>query len=110
MPAANAGEAGTAVYAAHRDTHFAFLGDIKPGDNIVVTRADGRQFTYTMTGSEVVRWDQSGISADALGHQLALATCWPLDGKTHGPLRYVVHAVMKNTVAPRGAATPPSRF
>ncbi|CAN5443401.1 class GN sortase [soil metagenome] len=100
---ANAGEPGTAVYAAHRDTHFAFLGDVKPGDDITVTRADGRQFSYVMTGSEVVRWDQSGITVDARGYQLALATCWPLDGKTHGPLRYVVHAVMKNEVAANGA-------
>jgi sortase A len=94
-----AGELGTAVYAAHRDTHFAFLGDVRPGDDITVTRSDGRAFSYTMTGSEVVRWDQSGITADARGYQLALATCWPLDGKTRGPLRYVVHAVMKKDVA-----------
>src|SRR5262249_16465374 len=30
----DAGEPGTAVYAAHRDTHFAFLGRIVTGDEI----------------------------------------------------------------------------
>lgn len=99
---ADAGEPGTAVYAAHRDTHFVFLGDVRPGDDITVTRSDGRTFSYTVTGSEIVRWNQSGITADARGYQLALATCWPLDGKTRGPLRYVVHAVMKKQVASVG--------
>ncbi len=92
---ADAGEAGTAVYAAHRDTHFAFLGEVRPGDDIVVTRADGRIFTYEMTGFEIVRWDNSGITADARGSELALVTCWPFDAKTRGPLRYVVHATLK---------------
>lgn len=92
---AEPGETGTAVYAAHRDTHFAFLGAVKPGDTIEVTRADGKKFTYEMTGFDIVRWDNSGISADARGSGLALVTCWPLDGKTRGPLRYVVHATLK---------------
>lgn len=92
---AEPGEPGTTVYAAHRDTHFAFLGAVKVGDTIEVTRADGRIFTYETTGSEIVRWDNSGISTGARGAQLALVTCWPLDGKTRGPLRYVVHATLK---------------
>ena len=89
-----AGERGTAVFAAHRDTHFAFLGDVVPGDRIVVTRDDGLTFTYEVTGSEVVRFDHSGIDANASGRWLALATCWPLDGTFRGPMRYVVHARM----------------
>jgi sortase A len=89
-----AGERGTAVYAAHRDTHFRFLGDLKPGDQISVTRADGVRFTYHVTGAQVVRAQQSGIDAHAPGFHLALASCWPLDGLTHGPLRYVVSARM----------------
>ncbi|MGE0237459.1 MAG: class GN sortase [Parvibaculaceae bacterium] len=89
------GERGTAVYAAHRDTHFRFLADLEPGDEIKVTRDNGLTFTYEMTGSEVVRWDQSRIDARAQGYNLALATCWPLDGRLRGPLRYVVHARLK---------------
>ena len=89
------GERGTAVFAAHRDTHFRFLGKLKPGDEIKVTRADGLTFTYQMTRAEIVRWDQSNIDAGAQGYNLALATCWPLDGTFRGPLRYVVHARLK---------------
>lgn len=89
------GERGTTVFAAHRDTHFRFLGDLKVGDEIKVTRDDGVTFTYEMTGADIVRWDQSEIDAGAMGYNLALATCWPLDGRLGGPLRYVVHARLK---------------
>ncbi len=42
----DAGEAGVAVYSAHRDTHFAFLKHVVIGDEIDVTRSDGRKFRY----------------------------------------------------------------
>ena len=86
------GEVGTAVYAAHRDTHFAFLGQVETGDEIVVTRRDGATARFRVTHTQVVRWDSSGIDPAARGAHLALATCWPLDSALPGPLRYVVHA------------------
>jgi sortase A len=95
----DAGDPGTAVYAAHRDTHFAFLGDVKIGDAIRVTRRDGRVFTFRVTGTSIVRWDASGIDADADGRTLVLATCWPLDAKFSGPLRYVVRAALADHLA-----------
>jgi sortase A len=90
----DAGERGVAVYAAHRDTHFRFLKDVVVGDEISVTRQDGRTFRYRVDGTSVVRFDASGIDPLARGHALVLSTCWPLDGMTHGPLRYLVHATM----------------
>jgi len=92
---AEPGGAGTAVYAAHRDTHFAFLGQLVAGDEILVTGAGGHTFAYRVTGTSIVRFDDSGIAADAGGQNLALVTCWPLDGSLRGPLRYVVHARME---------------
>jgi sortase A len=86
------GEVGTAVYAAHRDTHFAFLGQVETGDDIVVTRRDGATARFRVTHTQVVRWDSSGIDPAAPGAHLALATCWPLASALPGPLRYVVHA------------------
>ena len=88
----DAGDRGTAVYAAHRDTHFALLGQVKPGDEIQVDRVDGRHVRFRMVAAQVVRWDASGVDPRAPGRALALATCWPLDAKTHGPLRYLVWA------------------
>jgi sortase A len=90
----DAGERGIAVYAAHRDTHFRFLKDVVAGDEIAVTRNDGRTFRYRVTGTAVVRFDQSGIDPLAQGHGLVLSTCWPFDAVTPGPLRYLVQAAM----------------
>jgi sortase A len=88
------GERGTALYAAHRDTHFAFLADVRIGEAIVVTRRDGVVVRFVVTATSVVRWDQSGIDPLGAGRHLVLSTCWPFDARTAGPLRYLVHAEM----------------
>lgn len=91
-----AGERGIAVYSAHRDTHFRFLGDVVIGDLIDVTRRDGQSFRYHVTGTAVVPFDASDIDARADETGLALTTCWPLDSITPGPLRYVVRATLRS--------------
>jgi sortase A len=88
----NAGERGTAVYSAHRDTHFSFLRDVEIGDEIDVTRDDGRMFRYRADGSSVVRFDASGIDPLSAGYELVLSTCFPFDALTSGPERYLLHA------------------
>lgn len=90
----DAGEPGVAVYSAHRDTHFAFLKHIAIGDEIEITRSDGRQFRYRVDSTSVVRFDASGIDPLGGGHQLVLSTCWPFEALTPGPERYLVHATM----------------
>lgn len=89
-----AGDPGIAVYSAHRDTHFRFLGQIVVGDIIDVTRRDGQSFRYRVTGTSVVPFDASDIDPRADETGLALTTCWPLESITPGPLRYVVHATL----------------
>jgi sortase A len=88
----HAGNPGTAVYSAHRDTHFHFLKDVVTGDEIAVTLRTGASHRFRVTHTSVVRWDRSGIDPFADGHKLVLATCWPLDAKFPGPMRYLVHA------------------
>jgi sortase A len=90
----DAGERGVAVYSAHRDTHFAFLKNVVVGDEIDVTRSDGKQFHYRVDATSVVRFDTSGIDPLADGYQLVLSTCWPFDALMQGPERYLVHAEM----------------
>jgi sortase A len=90
----NAGERGVAVYSAHRDTHFAFLKNVIVGDEIDVTRSDGRKFRYRADSTSVVRFDTSGIDPLADGYRLVLSTCWPFDALMQGPERYLVHATM----------------
>ena len=89
---ARIGEPGTAVIAAHRDTHFAFLKDAVAGDLITITRADGLVFSYRVTGTSIADWNKSGIDRRAQGFNLVLSTCYPFGAITHGPLRYLVHA------------------
>ncbi|MDQ0321201.1 LPXTG-site transpeptidase (sortase) family protein [Pararhizobium capsulatum DSM 1112] len=86
------GDSGTAVIAAHRDTYFRWLKDVKPGDLLLITRKDGRELTFRAGPGRIARWDESGINANAAGHHLALATCWPFDATARGPMRYIVSA------------------
>ncbi len=90
----DAGERGVAVYAAHRDTHFSFLRNVAIGDEIDVTRSDGRTFRYRADATSVVRFDASGIDPLARGYELVLSTCWPFDALTSGPDRYLLHATL----------------
>lgn len=86
------GEPGVAVYAAHRDTHFSFLDKLLPGDPVVIETPE-RTLAFRVVGSSVVRWDASDIRPrDAGRPRIALVTCWPLDAKFQGPMRYVVWA------------------
>src|SRR5829696_746197 len=55
----DAGERGIAVYSAHRDTHFRFLKDVTMGDEISVTRRDGKTFRYRVNATSIVSFDQS---------------------------------------------------
>ena len=90
----DAGERGVAVYSAHRDMHFRFLKDVAIGDEIDVTRSNGKIFRYRADRTSVVRFDASGIDPLADGYQLVLSTCWPFDALTSGPDRYLLHATL----------------
>jgi sortase A len=90
----DAGERGVTVYSAHRDTHFRFLRNVAVGDEIDITRSDGKLFRYRADATSVVRFDVSGIDPLADGYGLVLSTCWPFDALMSGPDRYLVHATM----------------
>ena len=90
----DAGERGVAVYSAHRDTHFQFLKDVAIGDEIDITRRDGKKFRYRADATSVVRFDASGIDPLTEGYELVLSTCWPFEALTPGPDRYLLHATL----------------
>ncbi len=89
---ADPGAAGTAVFAAHRDTHFAFLRKVVAGDAITVTGNTGATHIYRVTQMTIAPWNGAAIDLAAPGSHLVLATCWPFEARTPGPLRYLVHA------------------
>jgi sortase A len=86
------GEPGTAVIAAHRDTHFRFLEQVRIGDLINLETLDGTLQTYRVQRTEIVRWDRFAYVANGSVPSLALATCYPFGALAHGPLRYIVYA------------------
>jgi sortase A len=86
------GEVGRVVVSGHRDTHFAFLRELKVGDRIWLSDARGKH-AYEITGFEVADARRMRIGTEADDARLALVTCWPFDAVTPGgPLRYVVEA------------------
>ena len=87
---AQPGQRGTAIYAAHRDTHLAFLEYVTEDDIIEVTDNKGRLLRYQVDSLHIAPWDQSGIADNNFDKRIALITCWPFNAKTPGPLRYIV--------------------
>ena len=88
------GDTGNSVIGAHRDTHFAFLRELQPGEEIVVEKSVGGIRRYRVTGAEVVDKSETRVLAQRLGEsRLTLITCYPFDAlRAGGPLRYVVTA------------------
>lgn len=80
------------VLAAHRDTHFEFVRDLRAGDEVTVERIDGTRQRYRVTGFQTVRWDRFAVPGDPARPILALATCWPFGATEHGPWRRVAWA------------------
>jgi len=83
-----------AVYSAHRDTHFRFLRDVAIGDEIDVTRSDGKKFRYRANSTSVVRFDASALIRCRADMSWLLSTCWPFGALTPGPDRYLLHATL----------------
>ncbi|WP_237058073.1 class GN sortase [Microbulbifer sediminum] len=80
------------VIAAHRDTHFNGLRDLRAGQVVRLQDIRGRWYRYRVSSSRVVdsRREQMPIQA---GPGLVLVTCYPFDAlSAGGPLRFVVHA------------------
>ena len=88
------GAAGSSVIGGHRDTHFAFLRDLKRGDELTVQRADGAWRRYRVSEMQVVDKGAVHVAGNGGPTRLTLVTCWPFDAlRAGGPERYVVTAV-----------------
>lgn len=88
------GQGGNSVISAHRDTHFAVLGEVRIGDAMTVGTVDGRRLRYRVSGRRIVDVSEGWIAADQGRDELSLVTCWPLDALAAGGReRLVVTAV-----------------
>ena len=87
------GRPGNSLISAHRDTHFRFLRDLEPGDEIRVEGAAGTSRRYQVTGTAIVDRREARLAADDDRPRLTLVTCYPFDAVVPGgPLRYLVFA------------------
>lgn len=84
---------GNTVIVAHRDTHFAFLRELVPDDEIDVEGARGALARYRVREVAVVDRDDTAVMDEAGVARLTLITCFPFDAVRPGSrLRYVVIA------------------
>ena len=96
------GETGNAVVSGHRDTHFAFLRELRTGDTLLVHSASGRVVRYLVSGIEVVRNKDIRVMLDVDDDRLTLVTCYPFDSPVPGgTLRYVVVATRVDAAVTR---------
>ena len=90
------GETGNAIIAGHRDTHFAFLRDLAPGELIGVETIGGQGHLYEVVSVDVVDSRRGSLVLDTRLSMLSLVTCYPFDElEAGGPLRYVVTARLR---------------
>lgn len=95
------GAPGNSVLSAHRDTHFAFLRQLRTGDTFFVEGAKGMPTRFVVTETDVVDQRDLSVLHPTAGAQITLVTCYPFDAiRPGGPLRYVVVA------RPAAAMTP----
>ncbi|MEJ8569098.1 class GN sortase [Elongatibacter sediminis] len=88
------------VLSGHRDTHFRFLEQLRPGDRLELETGHGTEI-YEMTHAEVIDSRRAELVIEPGRRRLSLVTCYPFGAATTGgPLRYVVTALPSRGGAP----------
>jgi sortase A len=88
---ATPGEPGNVGLAAHRDTFFRPLRNIRVGDVITVT-AGGRETNYAVEWTVIVSPDVVTVLEPTDGRTLTLVTCHPFEYVGNAPNRFIVRA------------------
>ena len=85
------GDPGNSVLAAHRDTFFRHIYELKTGDDIFVER-NGQHYHYVVTGKRVVQPADLSVLDTTSESRLTLITCYPVYFIGPAPGRLVVIA------------------
>jgi sortase A len=85
------GEPGNVVVAAHRDTLFRPLKDIRPRDQVRFVTPDGA-FEYEVLKIEIVKPSRTDVLASGPEGEATLITCYPFGFVGPAPERFVVRA------------------
>jgi sortase A len=84
---------GTSMaFAAHRDTFFRSLKDLKMDDTIRLTTPDGVT-EYHVVSTKIVPPSDTSALDDASDQRLVLVTCYPFYYVGPAPKRFIVEAV-----------------
>jgi sortase A len=85
------GGLGNLVLAAHRDTFFRALRNVRPGMKVEVTTPDGHWW-YSIDRTEIVTPDRVDLLGIGDRPEMTLVTCYPFDYIGAAPKRFLVHA------------------
>ncbi len=91
------GQLGNLVLAAHRDTYFRSLRDIRQGDRITVKAPDG-DYQYSVDSTAIVQPTQTEVLRPSDDATLTLITCYPFNYIGSAPERFIVHAHFTKSV------------
>jgi sortase A len=87
------GQTGNVGVAAHRDSLFRNLKDVRRDDKITLTTLDG-EYVYRVVSFQIVQpTDVSVLDPSPDEKTLTLVTCYPFYFVGHAPKRFVVHAL-----------------
>lgn len=89
------GAIGNVGIAAHRDTFFRALQNIRENDRLTLKTSDG-VFEYGVEGTEVVEPREVEVLHDTADAELTLVTCYPFNYIGPAPKRFIVHARQVN--------------
>jgi sortase A len=82
---------GNVVLAAHRDTFFRKLEDIRPGDRIQIVTIR-QTYDYVVDSTETVDPEDTHVMESRGRQELTLITCYPFYFVGSAPKRFIVHA------------------
>jgi sortase A len=85
------GDRGNVGLAAHRDTFFRRLGDVRPGDRVELVTPHGT-FVYHVDGTTVVDPSDVWVLGPTEHAALTLVTCYPFSYIGSAPQRFIVRA------------------
>jgi sortase A len=86
------GQAGNVALAAHRDTFFRPLRNIRKGDVITVDTLHG-SYRYAVKSIQIVWPSDTQVLNASNQPELTLITCYPFYYVGSAPRRFIVHAV-----------------
>lgn len=93
------GESGVSIIAAHRDTHFNFMKNMKVGEQFQIQTQNNKTVHYEVISMKIADSRKQMLQADTQSDSLTLVTCYPFDSiNSGGPLRYVVNAQKINSL------------